>query len=324
MEKQVYIKIRKSLNLEHNPTAIWVHLTQDLFIISLFIFLADPSRRPWAQWILIPLVSAVMFRNFALMHDAVHGAVVKNKILSDVIGIVSGSLCMLPFDAWKRVHLEHHFWSGNIDKDPVMAMVTAIPKMPPTAQRLLTLAWRLWLPVLAVIQHFVFWLRSFQVYLRNPASPRFFISLLVPVVFWSVLIYTLPKTMSLGILLPGVLLYLLLAEIVNLPHHLQLPLATGSVRLAPWEQYKAARSCIYPKWFSRFIVLNFNYHIEHHLFPEAPWYRLPTAHAMVMAELKEKYNSDAMFHWTWTNRFKSVMAVVKAPATTNPNSTTAA
>ena len=37
--------------------------------------------------------------------------------------------------------------------------------------------------------------------------------------------------------------------------------------------------------FSRFIYLNMNYHIEHHMFPLVPYYNLPKLHEVIKDDL---------------------------------------
>src|SRR5690606_35780940 len=74
--------------------------------------------------------------------------------------------------------------------------------------------------------------------------------------------------------LPGLFLYLVMVEVINFPHHLELPQYEGEHKLKVWDQFLISRSCHYPKWFSHFVLNNFNLHAEHHLFPQAPWYML--------------------------------------------------
>ena len=40
----------------------------------------------------------------------------------------------------------------------------------------------------------------------------------------------------------------------------------------------------------RFLYFNMNYHIEHHMFPMAPYYRLPLIHAMIRDQCPPPYN----------------------------------
>jgi fatty acid desaturase len=93
-----------------------------------------------------------------------------------------------------------------------------------------------------------------------------------------------------------------LVEFVNLPHHLELPTYRGDTRLAPLEQHRIARSGIYPKWFSRGVLLNFNLHLEHHLFPTLPWHELENARRLVRPALGPLYNETFGSQWLRRHR----------------------
>jgi fatty acid desaturase len=51
----------------------------------------------------------------------------------------------------------------------------------------------------------------------------------------------------------------------------------------------------------RFMLCNLNYHLEHHLFPSVPWYRLPRLHALLEDEILAAgapvYRSYLRFLW---------------------------
>ena len=40
---------------------------------------------------------------------------------------------------------------------------------------------------------------------------------------------------------------------------------------------------------SRFLYMNMNYHVEHHIFPMVPFYSLPALHELVKAQLAPAY-----------------------------------
>jgi fatty acid desaturase len=40
----------------------------------------------------------------------------------------------------------------------------------------------------------------------------------------------------------------------------------------------------------RFLYSNMNYHVEHHMFPMVPFYRLPALHALIRHDLPEPYD----------------------------------
>jgi fatty acid desaturase len=120
---------------------------------------------------------------------------------------------------------------------------------------------------------------------------------------------------------PGVLLYFLFVEIVNLPHHLALSHHHGQSRIAIWNQHENSRSCSYPRWLSNFIFLNFNYHIEHHLYPDLPWFYLEELQTRVSVALGSDYHFDPMFQWIISNRRIAFDSIIAVSAPTAPGLT---
>jgi fatty acid desaturase len=112
-------------------------------------------------------------------------------------------------------------------------------------------------------------------------------------------------------LAPSVIIYLAMVEVINLPHHLRLPRLAGSgeEKLSLWNQYKVSRTCVYSGWFSRLVLLNFNYHAEHHMFPTLPWHELPKAYERVRAAQPEGYQFCEGHEWIRVNRQKDLREV---------------
>jgi fatty acid desaturase len=315
MERSRYIDIRKAEDFSHKPGAIYLYWIQDLLLLailgSLWYFVSGIA----AKCVLgTSIVAVLMFRNFSQMHDAVHGASAKNRRLNDVVGMICGAISLLPFKPWKKVHLEHHYWSGNIDRDPVMAILRTYPKWPSVLKAFLSACWRLWIPTLSMTQYLVFWFHSAkQCFKSREALKSMGPSLVLPFAAWGALLVFAPSAFLLGALLPGVLVYFVAVEVVNFPHHLELPQLRGDSKLPIWNQYEVSRSCIYPKWFAHFVVMNFNFHSEHHMFPDLPWYHLDKVQKMVSEELEGKYNTDPRWAWIIKNRPKHLSEVF-APA----------
>jgi omega-6 fatty acid desaturase (delta-12 desaturase) len=102
-------------------------------------------------------------------------------------------------------------------------------------------------------------------------------------------------------------IYLFAEELVNFPHHSDL--FKFSQRLPPWEQWKASRSCDYPWLISELLVLNFNYHTEHHLYPSLPWYRLRTARTLLRPALGSGYIESRGVGWNVVHRSNDIERV---------------
>ena len=311
MDKATYWKIRKELDLRPDGWALIRHFAIDFGLLALCVLASQAPSWLSGQFVCIPLISIWMFRGFSLMHDAVHRAVSKNRLTNDLVGIVAGVFCLLPYEPWKVIHLEHHHWSGNIEKDPVMALVRSFEKWPKAFRVSSTLLWKVWMPVLAIFQYGVFWFFCVKTLLSRKPVPISVASIVSPLLVWTALFALLPVQVGLSLLLPGVVLYLIAVEVVNFPHHLGLEYSEGETKWSVWDQHRTARTCLYPRWMARWVVLNFNYHIEHHMFPDVPWYHLDKIHMAVRPLLGHQYNTDPQFEWIQVNRKRSLDQILQ-------------
>ncbi|MGH1467184.1 MAG: fatty acid desaturase [Cognatishimia sp.] len=92
-------------------------------VISLVPFVALWALAWWAlsvSYVLAFGLSAMnalfLLRLFAIQHDCGHGALFKNRHVSDWIGRAIGVLTLTPYDVWRRTHAVHHGASGNLSK----------------------------------------------------------------------------------------------------------------------------------------------------------------------------------------------------------------
>lgn len=312
MDKKIYFKLRKSIDSTPNPFELIKHGIIDLFLIGLSVFFSSSTDIPHLGILSIPILSTLMFRNFSLMHDATHSAVSKNKTINTYVGVWSGGICFLPFSSWKVIHQEHHFWSGNIDHDPSMSLLKKLPHMNSKLISFFSQCWKLWIPIMALLQHISFWGQSVKIGFKNPKNLQMHLSVIAPILFWGSMIYFSKANFLINTFIPSLWMYLIAVEIVNFPHHLQMPQLQGKERLPTWDQHFTARSCNYPRWFSKYIVLNFNLHIEHHLFPDLPWYKLNEIQDITKNILQEHYNTDTNLNWNLENRSKDLLKMIQA------------
>lgn len=308
MEKARYLTIRKSYDLSIKPILIAGHYLRELILIAGIYY--SWNLGGYFKIAAFPLVAVILFRNFSIMHDAVHKSVSRKYWLNDSLGMISGGICLLPFEQWRRSHLEHHTWAGNLDKDPVTAFITLFPKFPLPMRKTLNFFWMSWFPLLAMVQYLVFWTLAAKITIQNRMSPKLALSLASPMAVWGLACAYSPQGFFIQALLPGAILYFVAVEVVNFPHHLQLPQYYGETRFNFWDQYKISRSCIYPKWFATWVVLNFNYHTEHHLYPDVPWYHLAKLREPVQSALGTAYNCDPNFAWILENKPKRIDSVI--------------
>jgi omega-6 fatty acid desaturase (delta-12 desaturase) len=308
LSKADYDVIRAQLSFRPSALlgALTILVNAGLAAIVLALLAADSRVAYWGAQLLIPIV---MFQAFALLHDCGHGSFSSNRLVNTIVGHYASVLSCLPFLPWKYVHTEHHVWAGNPERDPGLAIVRRARegKLP----WIIATAWRSWLPLAGFAQHVVFWTYPI-VQARQGKLSRERLWKCAGSVAWLAIalfgLHALAPQLTFRNLAPGIAVYLVLVELVNIPHHTGLTAFDG--RLPLWEQHLPTRSCNYPPIVSELLVLNFNFHIEHHLFPNLPWYRLRTARRLVVPALGHLYRQAHGINWAIRARKKNLTEVL--------------
>ena len=124
-------------------------LLSNLFITVAAIALSlSPSWIAWGVGQIFLLIS--FWRWFGILHSAVHSAVFKSPKLNFFIGHVASIFCFLPYESWKKSHLEHHRWTGWRERDPSLSLPSP-DEIPPGFKKILDVCWKLYIPVFSVI-----------------------------------------------------------------------------------------------------------------------------------------------------------------------------
>ncbi len=309
--KDEYEAIRAQLTFRPSILAALLTLTLNAVLLALAVHLISghaPLGYVAAQ-LLLPLV---WFQAFSILHDCGHGSFTTNRTANIWIGHYASVLCFLPFFPWKYIHTEHHVWAGNADKDPGLALVRRA-RATGTLPWLIRAAWRTWVPLGGFAQHIVYWSYPITA-LRRGALSRDKLLRCVFSVSWLALAYALlahffPTIVAVRVLWPAFVLYLFVVELVNIPHHSGLTSVTD--RLPLWLQYQSTRTCDYPPIVSELLALNFNLHIEHHLFPNLPWYRLRAARRLLRPALGARYRETHSIGWHIEQRKHSLVTLLK-------------
>ncbi len=252
------------------------------------------------------LLAMLFFRQFALMHEAVHGNVCHSGSLNTLVGILAGVFCFLPFESWRRLHQEHHLWAGNVENDPSSKLRREYDPKRRVKYGILNLIWKSWIPIMGLLQQVVFWLYPIQQIRNRSLRPRIKVSIvastLLPLAVYVTCGSLWPNLFQLRNFAAAIVLYLMLVELINFPHHMDVYAYKGTDRMPVLQQHRVTRSSSYPLWFSNFFLLNFNLHVEHHLFPTLPWYQLPQAQEFLKPALGGEYNESIANEWIVKNR----------------------
>jgi acyl-lipid omega-6 desaturase (Delta-12 desaturase) len=309
LSKHQYMTIRAALDFRPAIAPTLAILAYDLALVAAAVVLlrqGSGAAYATAQC----LLAIVFFNSFSLLHECGHGTVSRSTFVNTLVGHYASIFCFLPYFPWKYIHQQHHVWTGNLAKDPTLA---ALRRYRDTrAPLLVRAAWWTWIPISAFVQHLVFVSYPYLMWRTGDMTAgklaRTVLSVLWLPVSYALLWWLAPDIVRPRNIIPAFVLYLFLEELINLPHHVDRETFEG--RLPLWEQYRAARSCYYPRGISELIMLNFNFHIEHHLFPSLPWYRLRKARHLVKPALGDSYEECIGISWNLSHRTRDIEAII--------------
>lgn len=213
-------------------------------------------------WVAVPLVAAVTYLSYTVLHESVHGSIAGNneslRWLNKALGYLAAWITMIPLTAHRHEHIAHHRHANDEVHDPDFH----IGRM---GDSLLA-------PVHAGLKA---WVRQLDYYARNrwsraPVNERVQLGLEVAAALAPRLAVVAAGYWVEGIalfcvawLIGAIVLLYLFAYIVHRPHEeVGRYLDTSTVLLPP--SLNALLSWL---WMYQ------NYHSIHHLFPRVPFYK---------------------------------------------------
>jgi fatty acid desaturase len=310
LDREAYLSLRSALRFTPGFAPTFAIMVMDT---GLIVAAAALLRAGGLAAFLVSqvLLAVVFFNAFSILHECGHGSASRFNWLNTVVGHLASTFCFIPYYPWKYIHLKHHTWTGSLDLDPVLRS--------PRRWRdsgvhwIVGVSWRTWIPLGALMQHIVYLTYPISMW-RAGELTRIKLARTLCSLAWLPLSYfglwlAAPDLMSPSNWWLAVVLFLIAEEVVNLPHHFDV--STFDAKLPIWEQYRATRSCYYPPGVSELLVLNFNFHTEHHLFPSLPWYRLRGARALLRQALGHRYQEAIGIGWNVEKRKQSLASLVQ-------------
>jgi len=213
-------------------------------------------------------ITAVALNAFVLlMHDGMHGTLFSTPGRNQAGSVLLGSTFLMSFSAYRVLHTRHHKFLGdprdpddyhNYLKHP--GLVWALHFVRLTFGSLLYL---MAIPILAI---------KFG---TGEERRRILVEYGILLAIYSVVLRFVPGTMLFVAWFIPLLIVGSLTAIRGFTQH-------GITDAT--DPYIASRT-ILPHPLVGFLLLNENYHLEHHLFPEVPSYHLPELHRLVWPQL---------------------------------------
>lgn len=255
-----------------------VLLTSAVLLTVVSVALSLKSN--WLVWLLGQVLLAVtMVQWFALLHECGHGTLFRTKSLHAPAGRVAAFFSLIPYHCWKRIHGQHHKWTGWQDLDPTTAAL--VPRPLGSAERILmNVCWKYWIPLFATLYRINnYWrlprLRS--VFPNREDRRHIAVSIISYLLVYVALIIIVGPTMLIRVLGLATVLAFVVEDLLILSQHTHIPSNLSQGKKVPpfpaLEQDVYTRSLVMPAWLSK-LLLHIDAHELHHMYPFVPGYRL--------------------------------------------------
>jgi fatty acid desaturase len=214
------------------------------------------------------LITAVALNSFALlMHEGMHGILFSNRRWNWAVSVMLGSTFLMSFTSYRVLHIRHHRYLGDPrDPDDYHNYSRSRP-----------VVWFLHFVRLTFGPILYVFLIPFLALKYGSVAQRKLICVEYTILFtiYSALLRVFPARELLLVWFVPLVLMGTLTAIRGFTQH-------GITEAS--DPYVASRTML-PHPLIAFFLLNENYHLEHHLFPEVPSYHLPRLHRLIWPKL---------------------------------------
>ena len=277
---QVPPGLREAMVARSTRAGLW-HLAGHLGLILGVGALIAVGVPGW--WVLVPVQGILIVFLFTLEHEATHRTPFASEQLNDWVGRVAGFLLLLPFEWFRYFHLAHHRWTNIEGKDPELA-----GEKPATRA---AWAWHV-----SGIPYWMAEVRLLVRLVRGRVEDDFVPPAARSRVVWEA------RGMAMGYVLVGLSLISspllwwiwVLPVLVGQPFLRLYLLAEHGDCPRVANMFQNTRTT-FTNRVVRFLAWNMPYHVEHHVWPQVPFHRLPEVHGMMKDELRVTANGYAEF-----------------------------
>ena len=232
-------------------------------------------------WLVLP-IGFTTYAHYTLVHESVHGNIVRNRRYAWVHTLVGWYGSIMLFSTWpllERTHKHHHSFV-NTEKDPDIYVKLSLPRL--LLRNLISTVMQ---PVPILLQKRVFrdsalargYVNADQIMSRNEKIQHHVVNGLQCLIFWSLALGVF-GWVFVGLVYGAVLIAMNMLIIMFqwLPHH---PFSeTG--------RYSATRNIGFTGW--NLLFLWQNWHLMHHLWPSVPFYNYQRLYNRLQPVLEEK------------------------------------
>jgi len=237
----------------------------------------------WGTWWCVPffLVYGTLYGSSsdARWHECGHGTAFKTRWMNDVIYQIGSFMQMRNPVTWRWSHVRHHTDTIIVGRDAEIALMR-----PPDLLRMMLNYFGL------VDVWYLMGALSMNAFGQLSGGEKSFIPEMEQAkavrdarVHMAIYAATLALAIYLGSWLPLVLIGL--PRLYGAWHMVLVGLLQHGGLADNVNDHRLNTRTVYMNPVSRFIYLNMNYHVEHHMFPMVPYYALPRLHEMIKHDL---------------------------------------
>ena len=248
------------------------------------------------------VLSLALVQWFVVLHECGHDTLFRTRRLHPIVGRLAGAFAAIPYACWTRIHGRHHRWTGWQDLDPTTAAL--VPRARPRFERVIVnVCWKCSIPLFSVIyrvENYWHLPRLFRLFASRVERMRMVRDALLLVLLYAAVAWLVGPMKLLVTIGPAIFLSLVAEDVLLLSQHTHIPQHVShgaTVRPFPAiEQEEFSRSLRLPAWLS-LLLLHFDAHELHHMYPFVPGYRL---HGVAYTPQNE------VGYWGWIRAAKRV------------------
>lgn len=237
----------------------------------------------WPSWWALPLwlVYGVLYGSGAdaRWHECGHNTAFRTTWMNTCVYHIASFMMMRNPYVWRASHVRHHTDTVVVGRDPEIVAMRP-PDLPAMALKFIGIT-EVWAAFARMILHASGRIDPQEAtYLRDSDHAKVF-----PVARIWLAIYAATglAAVAAGSLLP--LMLIGLPRLYGAWHHVMTGLLQHLGLAENVTDHRLNTRTVLMNPVSRFIYLNMNYHLEHHMFTMVPYYRLPQLHALLAHDL---------------------------------------
>jgi fatty acid desaturase len=243
----------------------------------------------WGTWLVVPFLLAygLLYGTAAMSrwHECAHGTPFRTRWMNDIVYKLASFMMMVDPTVYRWTHTRHHTDTLILGLDPEIEVMR-----PARLARLLANFFGLFsvpVAIRSMVLHAAGRLTGEErLLIPEPEQSKVFRTARVWLTVYAAAILASVLTASVlpVLLIGGPRLYgAYLAQLYDLTQHSGM----GENVL----DHRLNTRTIYMSRINRFLYLNMNYHVEHHIFPMVPYHRLPELHDEIKHDLAAPYPS---------------------------------